>query len=137
VSATITKTKLVTNSQLMTLQWVPQGAANPGGERATEVDLRELGYVRESSVAMLLRNEAEAYEVQAWRKIDKWLLADRKNRTVVVTPGTYSGWFAAASVKGNPFDSELQMGEATDAWDPRSTKTEALEALATWCEGQK
>jgi hypothetical protein len=105
-----------------------------GSRPATEADLNAAGFVRAISPSPAVDAHREA---EAWRKIDRWLLADRKNRTVVVTPGSYSGWFAAASVAGNPFESKLKVGEATDAWDPRSTKTEALEALATWCEGQK
>lgn len=113
------------------LAWVPTGHSNRFDfAGANDEDLQKAGYVKRANVT----TSTEIREAEAWRKIDKWLDANTSDRSVCVTPDWTSGYWYAVPCIGNPFaGGATAVKLKTGNW-LRSTKLEALEALATWCE---
>lgn len=100
---------------------------------ATPADLEAAGYVRAISPSPAVDAHREA---EAWKRIDKWVLAARDDRVVSITPDFRPGKWYALAHKGNPMVRSTGM-ETLSPREYYSSKTEALEALAVWCEAQK
>jgi hypothetical protein len=100
-------------------------------ELATDEDLQKAGYVKRENVTTSI----EIREAEAWRKIDRWLLVDPDNRATTVTPANKGlNWYALAMNCTSIYEAR-NVSQAPQTW--YRSKTEALEALAAWCEGQK
>lgn len=96
--------------------------------RTTEEELKLCGYVKASKQPAEQHWLAgELLQAAAWRKIDKWLLANKAWSGAAVLP-VGAQWSARA---------QKYVGGWEDLHATyNATKLQALEALAEWCEGQ-